>query len=179
MPKFIKVKCIIEKVEDDVSNNKSDSNVINTYEDFEAKTTLDYILKRIKRVPLKDLRWVQELARWQSKFKNNKEFSQDIQVDFFHDRIFIYTPLGDVKDLPSGSTPIDFAYSIHSEVGNSCQGAKVNGKMKGLDTKLQNGDIVEIITNSKKKIPSADWLKISATSLARTHIRKALRLKEP
>lgn len=143
----------------------------------ETKGTFDYILKKIKRVPYEDLRWVKELARWQDRLKDNQEFTTDLQVDFFSDRIFVYTPQGDVKDLPVGSTPIDFAYAIHSEVGNATTGAKINDKMVSLDTALKNGDIVEII-KGKKARPRRDWLGFVKTSLARSHIRRYLRLRE-
>jgi len=142
----------------------------------EAKGTLDYILKKIKRAPYEDIRWVKELAKWQDILKDNQEFSNDLQVDFFSDRIFVYTPNGDVKDLPAGSTPIDFAYAIHSELGNSCSGARVNDKMVTISTRLHNGDIVEII-KGKRHGPKRDWLEFAKTSLARSHIKRYLRPK--
>src|SRR4030065_1149941 len=108
----------------------------------ETKGTLDYILKKIKRIPHEEIRWVRELARWQAASHDNRQLQNDIQVDFFSDRIFVYTPRGEVKDLPAGATPIDFAYSIHSELGNLTSGAKINGKMVSLSTVLHNGDIV-------------------------------------
>jgi GTP pyrophosphokinase len=143
----------------------------------EAKGTLDYILKKMKRAPYEDIRWVRELAKWQAKSADNRQFQNDIQLDFFSDRIFVYTPRGEVKDLPAGATPIDFAYAIHSEVGNSCVGAKINGKMSSLDTTLHNGDIVEIIKSKRPTGPKRDWLEMAKTSLARSHIRRALRAK--
>ncbi|MBM2821254.1 MAG: (p)ppGpp synthetase SpoT/RelA, pyrophosphokinase, partial [Candidatus Berkelbacteria bacterium] len=143
----------------------------------EAKGTLDYILKKIKRAPYEDVQWVKELARWQDQSRDNKQFSNDIQIDFFSDRIFVYTPQGEVKDLPAGATPIDFAYSIHSEVGNSCVGAKINGKMSTFSTPLKNGDIVEIIKSKRPAGPKHDWLEFVKTSMARNHIRRYLRLK--
>jgi len=96
-------------------------------------------------------------------------------VDFFSDRIFVYTPEGDVKDLPAGSTPIDFAYAIHSEVGNGMTGAIVNGKMITLSSKLHNGDIIQIIKSKKPKGPKHDWLEFAKTSLARSHIKRNLK----
>jgi len=141
----------------------------------EKKGTLDYILKRIKRVPQEDLRWVKELAKWQRNLQDNLEFSQNLEVDFFSDRIFVYTPQGEVKDLPAGSTPIDFAYSIHSEIGNSCTGAKINGKMASLATALRNGDIVEIIKAKRVVGPKRDWLEFVKTSLAKSQIRRGIR----
>lgn len=144
----------------------------------ETKGTLDYILKKIKKVPSEDLRWVKELAKWQRKLADNRRLSQDIQVEFFSDRIFVYTPRGDVIDLPAGSTPIDFAFAIHSEVGNSCAGARINGKMTSLNTCLHNGDIVEIIKAKKPQGPKRDWLEFAKTSLARSHIRRHLKLSK-
>ncbi len=143
----------------------------------ETKGTLDYILKKIKRAPHEDIRWVKELARWQALSRDNRQFQNDIQVDFFSDRIFVYTPRGDVKDLPAGATPIDFAYTIHSELGNSCVGAKINGKMTSLSTPLRNGDIIEILKSKRPSGPKRDWLGIAKTSLARSHIRRALRVR--
>lgn len=142
----------------------------------EKKGTLDYILKKIKRVPHEEITWVKELAKWQTAAENNKQFAHEIQVDFFSDRIFAYTPTGEVKDLPAGSTPIDFGYAIHSDVGNMCTGVKINGKMTTLNTPLKNGDIVEIITNKKSKGPKRDWLNFAKTSLARSHIKKNLKV---
>jgi len=141
----------------------------------EKKGTLDYILKRIKKVPQEDLRWVKELAKWQRNLQDNREFTHDLEVDFFSDRIFVYTPQGEVKDLPAGSTPIDFAYSIHSEIGNSCTGAKINGKMTSLSTVLHNGDIVEIIKAKRGGSPKRDWLEFVKTSLAKSHIKRGIR----
>jgi GTP pyrophosphokinase len=143
----------------------------------ETKGTLDYILKKIKRAPSEDIRWVKELARWQALSRDNRQFQNDIQVDFFSDRIFVYTPKGEVKDLPAGATPIDFAYAIHSELGNSTVGAKINGKMTSLNTALRNGDIVEILKSKRPAGPKRDWLEIAKTSLARSHIRRALRVR--
>ncbi len=140
----------------------------------ETKGTLDYILKRIKRVPQEELRWVQELAKWQKNL-SKEQLNKALEVDFFSDRIFVYTPQGEVKDLPVGSTPIDFAYAVHSEIGDATTGAKINGKMSSLSSALRNGDIVEIIKSKKSKGPKRDWLEFAKTSLARSHIRRGLR----
>ena len=141
----------------------------------EAKGTLDYILKKIKRAPVEEIRWVKELARWQDTLPDKNEFTKDLEVDFFSDRIFVYTPEGDVKDLPAGSTPIDFAYSVHSEIGNSCTGSIVNGRMVPLSSKLHNGDIVQILKAKKSSGPKRDWLEFVKTSLARTHIKRKIK----
>jgi GTP pyrophosphokinase len=99
-----------------------------------------------------------------------------MKMDFFKDRIFTLTPRGEVIDLPLGSTPIDFAYRIHSEVGDSCVGAKVNNHIVPLDYELRSGDLVDILTQKKKK-PSEDWLRFVKTASAANHIRSALRDK--
>ncbi len=128
----------------------------------------------------KELEWVQQLKRWQERFTDGggspEEFLESMKVDFFKDRIFAVTPHGDVVDLPVGSTPIDFAYHVHSAIGDSASGAKVNGAITPLDRRLKSGDVVEIITQKGKK-PSEDWLRFVATSLARDHIRSVLRGK--
>ncbi|MBI4087458.1 MAG: bifunctional (p)ppGpp synthetase/guanosine-3',5'-bis(diphosphate) 3'-pyrophosphohydrolase [Candidatus Liptonbacteria bacterium] len=125
-----------------------------------------------------ELRWVQQLKNWQEKFRSKDyepdEFMQAMKIDFFKDRIFAITPKGDVIDLPVGSTPVDFAYQIHSEVGDSCVGAKVNNTLVPLDHELHSGELVEIITQKNKK-PAEDWLKFVKTALARDHIKNALR----
>src|SRR5690606_4265931 len=101
------------------------------------------------------------------------EFLDDMQTDFFKHRIFVFTPNGDVVDLPLGAVPIDFAYAIHSEVGDHISGAKVNNKLVGIDTELRNGDIVEIETRKTAK-PTRKWLGVAKTSLAKRHIRTSL-----
>jgi len=100
---------------------------------------------------------------------------RDSGLDFFSDRIFVYTPTGDVKDLPAGATAIDFAYAIHTDLGNATCGVKINGKIAKLSTALQNGDIVEIIKSKKETRPKQDWLEICKTSLARNRIRHWLK----
>lgn len=142
----------------------------------EKKSTLDYLLRKNNQMPKKELEWVKELAQVQKALSDNKEAFKTLDTDFFSDRIFIYTPTGDVKDLPQGATPIDFAYSIHTDVGNHLGGAKVNGKMVGISSVLHNGDICEIITK-KNSSPKRDWLEFTKTSLARTHIKSAIKDK--
>ena len=122
----------------------------------------------------KELLWVEQLRNWQEDFTTRKEFTEALKVDFFKDRIFIITPKNDVLDLPAGATPVDFAYHIHSEVGDQCVGAKVNDRIVPLDYNLQSGDIVEVMTQRGKK-PSEDWIRFVKTSLAREHIKKRLR----
>ncbi len=118
-------------------------------------------------------RWIKELVEYQSKEENRNIFTEEIKSDFFQERIFVFTPKGDVIDLPIGSSPIDFAYAVHSEIGNQTSGAKVNGKMTSLEKELKNGDIVEIITNKTNK-PKQKWLDYAKTTLAKKHIKSEL-----
>lgn len=123
-----------------------------------------------EKIPL----WISQIGEmYTGEHATGKEFVDDLRKDFFENRIFVFTPQGDVVDLPTGATPIDFAYAIHSEVGNKTSGAKVNKKLVGLDTKLKNGDIIEIETR-KTAQPTAKWLDIAKTSLARRKIKSAL-----
>ncbi|MEX0930716.1 MAG: HD domain-containing protein [Candidatus Paceibacterota bacterium] len=123
---------------------------------------------------LKIPRWISEIGEMYTAEKSTgQEFIDDMQTDFFKFRIFVFTPNGDVVDLPLGAVPIDFAYAIHSEVGNRMSGAKVNNKLVAIDTELRNGDIVEIETRKTSK-PTRKWLDIARTSLAKRHIRMAL-----
>lgn len=116
--------------------------------------------------------WVKELADVEAG-DDSEDYLEDIKTDFFTHRLFVFTPKGDVIDLPLSATPIDFAYAIHSDVGDHVSGAKVNGKMASLDTELRNGDIVEIVTRHTAK-PSKKWLDMARTNAARKHIRAAL-----
>jgi GTP pyrophosphokinase len=128
-----------------------------------------------------ELVWIQQLKNWQERFSGSatdpEEFIHAMKTNFFQDRIFAVTPRGDVIDLPVGSTPIDFAYHVHSEVGNSATGAKVNSFIVPLDHILKSGDVVEIITQKGKR-PSEDWLRFARTTIAQDHIRLALRKKK-
>jgi len=124
----------------------------------------------------RELKWVQQLRNWQKNFTDRDEFIKSLKVDFFKDRIFVITPNNDIIDLPSGATPIDFAYSIHTEIGDQCVGAKVNGKIVPLDYILNSGDIVEIVIQRGKK-PSEGWLRFVRTSSARGHIKNALKIR--
>jgi len=117
------------------------------------------------------LTWLRQVLEWQRELKDAKEFMESLKIDLFQDEVFVFTPKGDVVDLPAGSTPVDFAYRIHTEVGHSCVGAKVNGRMVPLDYQLQSGDIVEIMTSKVPSGPSADWLSFVKTSSARSRIR--------
>ena len=114
--------------------------------------------------------WIKELVEYQDHNASNDLYEDDLKGDFLRERIFVFTPKGDVVDLPVDSTPIDFAYNIHSDIGNKAVGAKVNGKYISLDTKLKNGDIVEITTKSNEK-PNPKWLNFTKTTIAQRHIR--------
>ncbi len=122
--------------------------------------------------------WLSELAEAHADIAGSKEFVEGLKEDFFSHRVFVFTPQGDVIDLPAESTPIDFAYAIHSDLGDHLQGAKVNGKMVSFDTPLGNGEVVEILRRDSAH-PSAKWLEFARTSLARRHIRAALGMTEP
>ncbi|QQG46106.1 MAG: bifunctional (p)ppGpp synthetase/guanosine-3',5'-bis(diphosphate) 3'-pyrophosphohydrolase [Candidatus Niyogibacteria bacterium] len=125
--------------------------------------------------------WVKQLQSWQKEFEkeqNSEEFLESLKIDFFKDRIFVLTPKGDVVDLPEGATPVDFAYHVHSEIGNHAAGAKINSKMSPLSSTLSSGSVVEIITQKNKK-PSAEWLTFVKTSLAKNRIKKVLGIIHP
>ncbi len=115
--------------------------------------------------------WLRQILEWQNETRDSEEFIKSLKVDLFSDEIFVFTPKGEIIDLPSGANPIDFAYRIHSAVGNKCVGAKVNGRIVTLDTPLKTGDFIEIITQQNSKGPSRDWLKIVKTSQAKSKIR--------
>lgn len=119
--------------------------------------------------------WLSELADAHAAIAGSSEFVQGLQEDFFSRRVFVFTPRGDVIDLPADSTPVDFAYAIHSELGNHMHGAKVNGKLTSFDTRLKNGDVVEILERESAH-PTTKWLDFAKTSMARRHIRLALEL---
>jgi len=127
-------------------------------------------LKKDKKLEER-LSWLRQILEWQKDLKDPKEFMENLKIGLFQDEVFTFTPKGDVKILPSGSTPIDFAYLIHTDVGHRCMGAKVNKKIVPLDTKLKSGDIVEILTSKSSRGPSRDWLKIAKTSGAKNRIR--------
>ena len=117
------------------------------------------------------MNWLRQMVNLQQELSDPKEYFEALKVDIFSDEVFVFTPKGDVVDLPKGSNPIDFAYRIHTEVGHHCVGAKVNGKMVPLEYKLKNGDIVSVVTNKANNGPSRDWLNIVASSETRSKIR--------
>lgn len=144
----------------------------------EQKGKFSYLRRQVTPVPKAELSWINELARWQRYAASHKDFDELMKIDFFGDRIFVYTPKGDVIDLPVGSTSIDLAFAIHSEIGSHLYAAKVNGKIARLQDALHSGDTVELVVN-KKSQPKSDWLEHTKTQYARSHIRRALRLGRP
>lgn len=128
------------------------------------------VTKTSEPVFIQQKEWISSLEKIEHEFKSNQELMENLQADVFKDRIFILTPRGDVKDLPNGATPIDFAYAIHTEVGHHCIGAKVNGTMATLDRELKSGEVVEIITRKNSK-PNHQWLAFVRTNHARNKIR--------
>lgn len=148
-----------------------------------GQTTLEW-LQSLMPVALKKStsasspRWLSELSQMEHEHPEFETFEEILKKDFFAERMFVFTPHGDVIDLPTDATAVDFAYNIHSDVGDSMVGAKVNGKLVSLDTMLNNGDMVEILTNKKSSKVSRKWLDIAKTASAKAHIRAALRKQE-
>jgi GTP diphosphokinase / guanosine-3',5'-bis(diphosphate) 3'-diphosphatase len=121
--------------------------------------------------------WLRQLMEWQRDLKDPTEFIESVKIDLFQDEVFVFTPKGDVKALPKGSTPIDLAFAIHSKVGEHCSGARVNGLIVPLRYALRNGDTVDILTSATQK-PSKDWLKFVITSRAKAKIRHHIRMEQ-
>ncbi len=139
-----------------------------------------WLYKEKGKVNPKDLEqfsWLREIFERQRDESDSKEFMHSLRLDLFKDEVFVYTPLGDVKELPEGATPLDFAFHIHTKVGHHCAGSKVNGKLVPLGTPLKNGDTVEIITDQSRH-PNRDWLKMVKTAKARSRIQHYVRTEE-
>ncbi|MCL4358413.1 MAG: RelA/SpoT family protein [Patescibacteria group bacterium] len=144
----------------------------------QAKQSKNYLKAKTIFADRKELNWIEQLKNWQNKFDSQDDFLQSLKIDFFKDRIFTITPKGEVFDLPAGSTPIDFAYAVHTEIGNHCVGARVNDKIVNLDQILQSGDIVEILTQKTRR-PSESWIRFIKTDRAKKKIRNKLRQDDP
>lgn len=140
----------------------------------QSKTSKAYIENKSSFAEKKELNWINQLKNWQKEFTDPQEFVKSLKVDFFKDRVFAITPKGEVFDLPAGATPVDFAYNIHTEIGDQCVGAKINSKIVPLDYKIQSGDVIEILTQKSKK-PSESWLESVKTEAAKRRIRGALK----
>lgn len=139
----------------------------------ESKTGKHYKKGNAIFAEKKETAWIKQLKEWQKEIPNSEEFIHSFKIDFLKDRIFVITPKGEVIDLPAGSTPVDFAYSIHSQIGDQAIGAKINGKIAPLEHQLQSGDLVEIMIQKSKK-PSESWLKFAKTASARRKIKSAV-----
>jgi GTP pyrophosphokinase len=126
--------------------------------------------KASKEEIIKKTGWTKELLEWQKDVSKHQEFIKNLRTDFFETRVFVFTPQGDVIDLPEGSTPIDFAYAVHSDIGDHTAGAKVNGKLVTLDTVLQNRDVIEIEVK-ESACPKRKWIDMARTNLAKRHVR--------
>lgn len=133
--------------------------------------------ERGSTIPEKNIKWVQELANWRKEINENQKYLENLKIDAFQNRIFVFTPKGDVIDLPEESTPVDFAYHIHTDIGNKCVACRINDDMASLDRKLKSGDMVEIIIEAKRKGPNRNWLKFVKTNLAKTRIKSATKLR--
>ncbi len=133
--------------------------------------------KRIAPSLQQKFAWLRQLLEWQKEVKSPREFMESVKTDLFEESVYVFTPNGEVKELPAGSTPLDFAYSIHSDVGNHCTGAKVNNRMVSLKAKLKTGDTVQILT-AKNQTPNKDWLKLVRSTKARNRIRHFLKQEE-
>ncbi|MAG11737.1 MAG: hypothetical protein CMI52_02935 [Parcubacteria group bacterium] len=127
--------------------------------------------EKTSKIPERHKRWIDELARVHKEMVKGLKDIESIKLDFFQSRIFVITPKGDVIDLPEDATPVDFAYAIHTDIGNKCSGARVNSEITRLDTPLKSGDVVEVITDKNRKGPSPDWINFVKTSIAKSRIR--------
>ncbi len=139
-----------------------------------------WLYKEKGRVNSKDLEqfsWLREIFERQREEADSREFMHSLKMDLFKDEVYVYTPAGDVKELPEGATPLDFAFLIHTKVGQHCAGAKINDRLMPLSTELKNGDVVEIVTDASRN-PNRDWLKLVKTARARSRIQRYLRTEE-
>ncbi len=161
---------------ENIKKNKLNSNLAWIKKLLPFKNTFDN--EKEKEINFEDVpSWIKELVEYQSNFNSKNELPEDLKMDFFQQRIFVFTPKGDVIDLPINSSSIDFAYAIHSDIGDHIAGIKINGKMSSIDTPLRNGDIVEILTRDESR-PSRKWLEYTKTAAARKHIKSTLLKKQ-
>jgi GTP diphosphokinase / guanosine-3',5'-bis(diphosphate) 3'-diphosphatase len=130
-----------------------------------------WVYKDGQRKPEERVEWLKHLVDWQKELQDPQEFAQTLKADLFEDEVFVFTPKGEVKSLAAGATPLDFAYTVHTDVGHRCVGAKVNGKIVPLQYELQSGDICEVLTSKKERGPSRDWLSLAKTPRAQSKIR--------
>jgi GTP pyrophosphokinase len=120
------------------------------------------------------LAWVNNLLKLNQEIKDTTQYLESVKIDVFPNNIFVFTPKGDVIDLPEGATPVDFAYHIHTDLGNQCTATRINNQIMPLSTTLKSGDVVEIIVDKKRTKPSPDWLAFVKTRTAREHIKQSL-----
>lgn len=156
-------------------HNEAENGIAAYWAYSESKRTKRYQESKPVFADKKEIAWIRQLKEWQTGLRS-EEFIQSLKVDFLKDRIFVVTPKGEVIDLPAGATPVDFAYAIHSDIGDQCVGARINNKITPLDYQLQSGDLVEILTQKSKK-PSESWLGFVKTSIAQKRIKSFLKEK--
>jgi GTP diphosphokinase / guanosine-3',5'-bis(diphosphate) 3'-diphosphatase len=148
-------------------------------ENEKIRSLKNFFFRSHPKVPEKEIAWIKQLREWQRELgKNDREFMEGLKIDFFKNHIFAFTPMGDIIDLPEEATAIDFAYKVHSEIGDRAVGAKTNGQIVPLDYKIKNGEVVEILISKDRKKPSRDWLRFVKTSAAKSHIRKVMKNEE-
>ncbi len=145
------------------------------YEELKSAGEKDEVLEKMGAKAPRKLSWVRQLIEWQNELADSKEFLRAVKFDALKHRNFVFSPMGDVFDLPVGATPVDFAYAVHTQLGNSVAGAKVDDKIVPLDYKLKSGQVVEIIKSKYPKGPNHDWLEFVVTTTARSEIKRALK----
>jgi GTP pyrophosphokinase len=146
-----------------------------TYSEEKGRGATNASAERGFFAPVEKLSWVKQLVKWQNEITDSEEFLKTVKFDAFKHRNFVFTPMGDVYDLPTGATPIDFAYAVHTDLVNYLTGAKVDGRIVPLDYKLKSGQVVEILKSKNPKKPSQKWIEFAVTALARSEIKKQLR----
>lgn len=146
------------------------------YGEAKSKDAGHKLLEKGIKVSEAKLSWVKQLAKWQEELTDSQEFLRAVKFDALVHRNFVFSPKGDVYDLPHGATPVDYAFAVHTDLGNYIAGAKVNGKIVPLDYKLKSGEIVEIIKTKNKRLPNRDWLEFAVTTTARNKIKKGFKI---